>query len=188
MLVVCIFTGSALVAWRQGLFSTNTASEYKATGSKTPISEPKKNSNTSLSANIDNTVASAPNNNTSTQRATTSSTVTLPQATQQTAKQSGLSASDQALLDKMAEENRLRTLESCKSSKALFIDSHPVYVNQALSIHESNVQSIMSSYQSRGLGFSGLAQADVAAENARYEAQKASMETDYQNKLASYAC
>lgn len=54
--------------------------------------------------------------------------------------------------------------------------------------HASNIQSIKDSWNARGLLFSGGEQQDEANENARYQTELASLQSQYQYEVASTNC
>lgn len=84
--------------------------------------------------------------------------------------------------------DRSALIASCEAAKQLHIESYPVYKDGARVNHESKLAAIHSDWASRGMANSGMAQAEKAAENERYQAELAMLESQYQQKLATYDC
>ena len=81
------------------------------------------------------------------------------------------------------------TVPTCNTtSEASYTASYNAAKASADSTHASNIASIQSSWNARGLPFSGGEQQDEANENARYQAQLSSLQAQYQQELAGINC
>lgn len=139
-------------------------------------------------ASLNNSDQSANENNPAVSGSSTTTSQSTYDRTAQDKEAAARSEADRQYMAKLEAEDKARQLASCTSSKKVLMDGYPVYIGQIESAHSRNLSSISSSYASRGLSFSGMAQADIQAENTRYQNELSNYQNTYQQKLASFDC
>lgn len=97
-------------------------------------------------------------------------------------------AEDRRTMARWAAEERAHVLEMCKSSKKILMDGYPVYVDQIKTRHRQNMERTSSRHAANGTTWSGMRQAEMDAEVARYQNELSAYENDYRQSLASYNC